>query len=344
MTTTQRLLKSHPWKIIAGLIAVILVYVAFFQFFYVWMRYGVINAYGSFKVLWSTYLMNLVPLSILWIVVSAIVFLPDYKCKMALRIGIILVLSIVGVVLINLTFITVTNQYVDWSGTFFNCFMIDLICCVVYYETIRRQAEEERRNALHKLMEYKNMMIRSQFKPHFLFNSLNILYSMAGTADIEDVRRYILSLSQLYRYILDNQESTLVNLENEMSFLEHYLHILSLRYDEKLQVHYIGCPPAGKMIVPFSLQLLVENVVKHNRFTSQHPISVSIRFFEDRIEVENPIVPPLTPVPKHSGIHSLDALKGTYENYQKNLEVKSDGQTFKVIIPLIDSRTVGRTV
>lgn len=329
------LLRRHPWKVIFGLVSVILVYAALFQFFYVWMRYGVINAYGTVSVLVNTYLMNLVPLSLLWIIISAIVFLPSYRCGWRLRTFITLSLSMAVVGIINTCFILITNEYVEWGGTFFNSFMIYLICYVAYYEMMKRVAEEERTEALHQLMEYKQRMMLAQFKPHFLFNSLNILYSMEGNADVEDTRRFILSLSHIYRYILDNQNKKEILLESELLFLDNYLFILNLRYDSKFKVIFKGEPLPDRHILPLSLQLLIENVVKHNRLTSSTPMEVEITFTRSGIRVTNPIRENLRKPVMHEGPHSLDTLKDIYQSYNKEVIIKNDGLFFSVEIPYL---------
>ena len=329
----RRLLRSHSWKIIIGLIAVILTYTAIFQFFYVWMRYGVINAYGNVQVLMNTYMMNLVPLSVLWVIISALVFLPKYRCNMALRCVITFVLSVISVGLTNLIFILITHQYVEWGGTFFNCILIYLICEVVYYECVRRDAESQRRAALQELMDYRQRVMLAQFKPHFLFNSLNILYSMLGSAGIEENRKFILVLSEIYRYILDNREIQEISLEKELAFLNDYLHILNLRYGSKFKVSFVAQPPAGKFVVPFSMQLLVENVVKHNRLTSAEPLEVEIRFMSDRVIVTNPLRVNLNKKDK-SG-YGLSYLKRIYEKYRLKISVNSDDKVFSVEVPYI---------
>lgn len=129
----HQILRHHPWKTVACLIVTILVYVAVFQFFYVWMRYGVINAYGSVSVLVNTYLMNLLPLSLLWLIISAIVFLPDYRCGWVSRTFITLGASIAAVGIINVGFIMITGQYVEWGGHFLQQFhdIPDLQCGVL---------------------------------------------------------------------------------------------------------------------------------------------------------------------------------------------------------------------
>ena len=335
----RHLVRQYPLKVIAALLSIILVYVAIFQFFYVWMRYGVINAYGNFEVLITTYLMNLVPLSVLWIIISVIVFLPYYKCSMTLRSLITFVLSILSVGLVNWVFILLTHKYVEWAGTFFNCVLIYLICEVVYYECVRRDAESQRRAALQELMDYRQRVMLAQFQPHFLFNSLNILYSMLGNTDIEENRKFVLVLSQIYRYILDNHEMREIPLEKELAFLNDYLHILSLRYSSKLKVSFLNKAPEEKYILPFSLQLLVENTVKHNRLTSSEPLEVNIIFYTNKVVISNPIRPNHSSKDnKNKSGYGLSYLKKIYGNYEKDVVVCNVENVFSVEIPYLTKK------
>lgn len=331
----RQIIKRYPWRVALTMVCVMLVYAGVFQFFYIWMRYGVINAYASFKVVINTYLMNLLPLSMQWLIISYIVFVPRYNCRMAIRSLITFVLSVLSVGLINWTFIIATHEYVEWAGTFFNCFLIYLICYIVYYECVRRDAESQRSEALKELMDFRQRVMISQFQPHFLFNSLNILYSMIGQAEVEESRKFVLAISQIYRYILENHDVKIIPVAKEIDFMKDYLHILSIRYGHKLQVRYEGETPVDKCLVPFSLQLLLENVVKHNRLTSAEPLEVAIRYSEDRIVISNPIRPNQKPAGKSHKGYGLSYLKKTYESFDRQLVISPDESVFRVEVPLI---------
>lgn len=329
--------KSHPWKFTAGFMALALIYCAFFQFFYVWMRYGVINAYPTTLSIFTTYLMNLIPLSVIWLVTIVVVFMPNYRCNIGFRAILTFVICIFSLVVLNFTFQIITNENVDWAGTFFNTFLIYLICYAAYYEMIRRNDEKIKRETMKQLYEYQDKTFLNQFKPHFLFNSLNILYSMVSNASIEDTRKFIISLSNIYRYILDNMNTSVIELEKECSFLDDYIHILTLRYDSKLRVKFEGTVPANKYIVPFSLQLLVENIVKHNKITRSNPMDVSLVFKDTNIKVSNPIHAIDKKVAdKESTKHGLMLIKNIYSRYGLSATVENDGEIFTVTLPYID--------
>lgn len=329
--------KAHPWKMLAGFIILALVYCAFFQFFYVWMRYGVINAYPTTRSIFTTYLMNLIPLSVIWIVTIVVVFIPDYKCNIGLRGLITFFICIISLIILNFTFRWLTGNNVDWAGTFFNSFLIYLICYAAYYEINRRNDERIKRETMQQLYDYQDKAFLNQFKPHFLFNSLNILYSMVSNSSVDDTRRFIISLSSIYRYILDNINNTVIELEKERRFLDDYIHILTLRYDSKLKVDFQGNIPDNKFIVPFSLQLLVENIAKHNKITRTKPMMVTITFGETGIKVVNPIYP-LDKIPsdKDSSKHGLALIKDIYSRHSISPTIENNGDTFTVTLPYLN--------
>lgn len=122
--------------------------------------------------------------------------------------------------------------------------------------------------------------LRDQLNPHFLFNSLNVLTSIVHK-DPDEAERFIKKLSDIYRYVLDKANQETVELEEELDFIQSYLQLLQHRFGKNLQVEWN--PPVGGhwSIPPLSLQLLVENAVKHNIISSKKPLRLSIDGAED---------------------------------------------------------------
>ncbi len=92
------------------------------------------------------------------------------------------------------------------------------------------------------MLEYRYDALRNQMNPHFLFNTLNILYAMEGK-DAEVSQRVILKVSSMFRYILEHHEQTKAQLSDELQFVEQYMYILAIRYSNHLHVTYVGEPP-----------------------------------------------------------------------------------------------------
>ncbi|GAB3971164.1 hypothetical protein GCM10028806_20630 [Spirosoma terrae] len=130
--------------------------------------------------------------------------------------------------------------------------------------------------------------LKSQVNPHFLFNSLSILSSLVH-ADADLSEKFIDQLSRAYRYILEQKDNDRVLLKTELEFIQAYRFLLNIRFENKFDV-VINVPEADQSrysIAPLTLQLLVENAVKHNRMSTREPLHVHIRLEGDCLVVEN---------------------------------------------------------
>ncbi|MDB5242576.1 MAG: histidine kinase [Spirosoma sp.] len=130
--------------------------------------------------------------------------------------------------------------------------------------------------------------LKSQVNPHFLFNSLSILSSLVH-ADAELSEKFIDQLSRAYRYILEQKDNERVLLRTELEFIQAYRFLLNIRFENKFDV-VVNVPEADQnrySIAPLTLQLLVENAVKHNRMSAKEPLRVSISIDNNCLQVSN---------------------------------------------------------
>ncbi|AJA70241.1 2TM domain-containing protein [Myroides odoratimimus] len=119
--------------------------------------------------------------------------------------------------------------------------------------------------------------LKNQLDPHFLFNSLNVLGALIEE-DQEKAVEFNHSLSKTYRYILDQKNKELVPLEEELAFAKTYIELLQMRFEDSLIFELPEkVKQEGAKVVPLSLQLLLENVIKHNKSSSQRPIHILIK-------------------------------------------------------------------
>lgn len=188
----------------------------------------------------------------------------------------------------------------------------------------------------------KSQQIRTQFEvlqnqmsPHFLFNSLNTLNTLIA----EDQRLAIdfnEKLSDVYRYILQNKEKELVDLESELKFVEDYLFLLKMRYPQNLHVQ-IEVPVENHHlhIAPLTLQMLVENSIKHNVISRAMPLFISIVAEQQRVVVENNRQP--KKVLEKSTKTGLDNIRKRYQFLtKKKIEIIANQDRFSVAIPLLE--------
>lgn len=140
--------------------------------------------------------------------------------------------------------------------------------------------------------------LKNQVSPHFLFNNFSILTSLIE-ADPQLSVLFIHQLSRAYRYILEQSAHERISLKTELSFIETYLFLLHTRFEQKLQVtiDLTDKEVAHCVIAPLTLQLLIENAVKHNRMSAEEPLKVSIHINDAYLIVSNPRQPRLKPEP-----------------------------------------------
>ena len=140
-------------------------------------------------------------------------------------------------------------------------------------------------------------ILKTQVNPHFLFNSLSILSSLVRV-DPDLSERFIDQLSRSYRYILEQKDQTLVTLRTELLFIESYSFLLKIRFENKFKVD-IQLPDHildKYKIAPLTLQLLIENAVKHNRMSVSEPLIITVSFEEpEMLIIKNKLQPRSTP-------------------------------------------------
>lgn len=124
--------------------------------------------------------------------------------------------------------------------------------------------------------EYRFETLRTQVNPHFLFNSLNTLSSLMYE-DRDKAAGFIRDLSDVYRYVLDNRNKELIPLSDELKFIRSFVYLYQLRFDNKLEVVFdVPEDQNVRLIAPMTLQLLIENAVKHNIVSARKPLTIRI--------------------------------------------------------------------
>ena len=129
--------------------------------------------------------------------------------------------------------------------------------------------------------------LKNQIDPHFLFNSLNVLSSLIEE-NPENAQRFTTSLSKIYRYVLEQKDKELVSVEEELAFAKTYMNLLKMRFENSLfyELPTTNLNPEAK-VVPLSLQLLLENTVKHNVVSEQKPLHIRIFIEGDYLVIQN---------------------------------------------------------
>ncbi|AOW19895.1 2TM domain-containing protein [Urechidicola croceus] len=176
--------------------------------------------------------------------------------------------------------------------------------------------------------------LKNQLDPHFLFNSLNVLTSLIGE-NPQQAEKFTTKLSKVYRYVLEQKGKDLISLEDELKFAKSYMELLKMRFEDGIHFSIPDTISNPELkIVPLSLQLLLENAVKHNVITSERPLEIKIYENNGFLIIENNINPK-TSLEKSTkvGLQNINQRYSLITN--RKVEIKNDNRIFKVKLPLL---------
>jgi hypothetical protein len=213
-------------------------------------------------------------------------------------------------------------------------FVVSLIFVAVgFFQNWKASLLEAERIRAEMLM-YKYEALQNQINPHFLFNSFNVLSDLV----YEDQKRavhFIKQLSALFRYVLDSRDKELVPIKEEVEFMKAYTYLLQTRFENKLTIRSDIQDRKHEMIVPMTLQLLIENCIKHNEISARQPLSIEISRNGDYIRVKNSLQPKAASVDsKKTGLSNI---RQQFKYFTpKDIIINQTGDSFMVDVPIIN--------
>ncbi|MCF6213116.1 MAG: histidine kinase [Flavobacteriaceae bacterium] len=179
--------------------------------------------------------------------------------------------------------------------------------------------------------------LKSQLDPHFLFNSLNVLVSLIGE-NPDKAERFTTKLSKVYRYVLEQKDKDLIPLQEELDFANTYMELLKMRFEESVvfELPKSDLDPNLK-IVPLSLQILLENAVKHNVINKENPLVICIYLKGDCLCVENKLhLKSILKKSTHVGLKNIE------ERYalitKRKIKIIKNEDRFQVNLPLLTQK------
>ncbi len=261
--------------------------------------------------------------------------------RMGLRIAseaiIVIIVALIFVVIGNALFIVNHGSLVDYlnseqfyiSATAAVLINIFTTTFIEFFFQLKRNENLQKEN-----LQMQYQQLKSQINPHFLFNSLNVLTSLIHK-DSQQAVLYTQRLSQIYRYVLSQDTKELIYLADEIEFIKTYIEVLRIRYGEALICEVeVSDEVLEELIPPMSLQLLIENAVKHNAVSTKNPLRIRIASGVKYLTVSNNIIPRIR-VEDSTGI-GLKNLELKYQIIsQQSIEVDKSNNIFKVTLPLL---------
>ncbi len=211
------------------------------------------------------------------------------------------------------------------------------VYCIVYMVnyalSAKSQMQEEREKA--NMAQYRYIKLKHQVNPHFLFNSLNILDCLICEETTERASAYTHKLAGIYRYMLKSEDEMIVSLRDELVFVGLYVDLLKERFPSGFEVK-IDVPESlmSRMVLPCSIQLLIENATKHNSVNADNPLIIKVESIDENIRVSNNIIPKMTKSPS-TGLGQKYIRQMYLDITGKQIEIVATEENYSVTLPLI---------
>lgn len=213
--------------------------------------------------------------------------------------------------------------------------LFHLVNAIMYYfkeyKTKGMEAEELKRVSAQAELQ----LVKSQINPHFLFNNLNVLSALVMNNNNE-ANRFIEAFSKVYRYILNNQEKELVDMETEIEYTQPYIFLLQKRFPEGLKIE-LNIPEKyhNFYVIPASLQMLIENAIKHNSISRSKPLHIDVHVNGNNSLVITNNLQVRQPVEQSTSVGLNNIIKRYMLVSGQEVIVHKNPESFTVSIPLL---------
>ena len=219
-----------------------------------------------------------------------------------------------------------------WAST-----TVVIIFHVIYFYNKYQKTKVKESQIVAKNETAKFESLKNQLDPHFLFNSLNVLTSLISENPIQ-AEKFTTKLSKVYRYVLEQKDKDLVALEEELKFAKSYMQLLQMRFEDAIVFSIPESVSRDDLkIVPLSLQLLLENAVKHNVISSEEPLKIDIYEDGGYLVIENSLNQKAS-LEKSTKV----GLKNIQQRYElvssNNVSIEKDKKIFRVSLPLLTQK------
>lgn len=250
-----------------------------------------------------------------------------------------LLIAFVAILLVRMVIALSNHQINDTRSTLIELMLDYAFSCGVlvwiaeYAMKYHQKARISEMDA--NLAKYRYLKLKQQVNPHFLFNSLNILDCLIQENDSAKASSYTHKLAGIYRYMLGNEDKNTVSLKEELDFVSQYIDLLLVRWPEGLEFKIeIEEALMNRELIPCSIQMLIENAIKHNAVRPDNKLVIDIHTTAKSIVVSNNRCPRLSQ-PDSTGI-GLANLRQQYKDMgDKSIIVKSSEHSYSVILPFL---------
>lgn len=256
-----------------------------------------------------------------------------------------IIITVIFVDYIGLTMLSfLTNEsynFVERAKALLSIILISIMTMAIYeaiyfYVRLKKSIREEEQSK-QAIVQAQLDVLRNQAQPHFFFNSLNTLRDIIDQNSKQQAMVFVDKLSDIYRFLLESENANLIPLSDELKFAKAYIHIQAERFGENLKVIWdIPEVSLQDMIVPMSIQLLLENAIKHNVISNAKPLVINVLVRNKKLVINNKIQPKSSQLP--STKIGLKNIERRYALISKNsIEIENDNVEFTVSLPLLST-------
>ncbi len=291
---------------------------------------GLINSFLNKKVPWSEATTKRAILSIVSILIAN--FILVYFC------------NYINFVVIQK--VATTEAFLSGKYNFINWFMVNVALLISAFLHAKSFMEELKKSSKKEVVEQKLIAksanaqfesLKNQLDPHFLFNSLNVLSSLIDE-NPSQAQKFTASMSKIYRYVLEQKDKELVTIEDEIEFAKTYCGLLKTRFEDSVNFNFdVKEDDLRRFVVPLSLQLLLENCIKHNLATSSKPLLIRIFTEGDTLCIENNLQI-REQIKESAGIGLANIVQRYSLLTKKNVFIEKSEDYFKVKLPILSEK------
>lgn len=340
-------LRTTVWLLLAIAVFIQIILISYNHFTGFYTVSGISEFVGRF--LWGTFFSFIAAFLLAYPNLYIIRFLNEqypWESSGAPRLLIQVLLTLVTGLIIGFLITSVSHLLNAYQENLIRVYVFNMIvvaACNIVLMTVfeawiffYRQSESEKRNLelSRELSSIRFEVLKNQMNPHFMFNSLNVLSSLIEE-DTEKSQRFIEEFSTIYRYVLETIEKHVVTLEKELEFARSYMFLQQIRHGDELSWS-VDIPSAWlqSYLPPLSLQLVLENAIKHNKIEKEQPFHISLTVSNDKLRIENPLKPKIS-FKKSTGVGQSNLKKRYSMITNRTPEFRLETHRYVATLPLI---------
>ncbi|KQS90121.1 2TM domain-containing protein [Chryseobacterium sp. Leaf394] len=236
-----------------------------------------------------------------------------------------------------------TEEYFTGRYNFINWFTINVALLISAFLHAKGFMDELKKTSRKEVVEQKLIAksanaqfesLKNQLDPHFLFNSLNVLSSLIDE-NPKQAQKFTASMSKIYRYVLEQKDKELVTVQDELDFAKTYCELLKTRFEDSVDFEFnVNENDLRKFVVPLSLQLLLENCIKHNFATSSKPLIIKVFTENDCLCIENNLQA-REQLKESAGIGLSNIVQRYALLTRRNVFIEKSEDYFKIKLPIL---------